>query len=116
MRSQPTMLHVRASTTEVLLAGQHVPMLRLIERVGGGWGKSRIDALCQWPGAADWARGLAADDSLLVELHDLHAYDGDMRGVIRQQPHVLPRPALDKGQQPLTKPQRASATPPARAC
>lgn len=115
MRSQPTMLHVRASTTEVLLAGQHVPMLRLIERVGGGWGKSRIDALCQWPGADQWVRALATGDSLLVELHDLHAYGDDMRGVVRQQPHILPRSAPDKGQQP-SKPERASATPPAPAC
>ena len=39
MQSAPnTMLHVRMSSVTAVLAGQRVPMLRLIERVGMGWG------------------------------------------------------------------------------
>lgn len=111
MRSQPTMLHLRRPSTEVVLAGERVPMLCLIERVGGGWGKSRIDALCQWPGAEQWARSLAAGDSLLVELHELHAHGDDMRGVIRTQPTLLPRAAAAKGDQPTLPPHPAHCAP-----
>lgn len=110
MRSQPTMLHLRRPSTEVVLAGERVPMLCLIERVGGGWGKSRIDALCQWPGAEQWARSLAAGDSLLVELHELHAHGDDMRGVIRTQPTLLPRAAAPAAGAKAAAPHPTTAT------
>lgn len=93
MNSQPTMLHLRAAPYALLLRGQRVPMLPLIERVGNGWGKSRTDALCLWPGAEKFAAGLRAGDTLLVELHDLHANDGHMRGSVLTEPQVMPRAA-----------------------
>ena len=91
MNSQPTMLHLRAAPYALLLRGERVPMLPLIERVGNGWGKSRTDALCQWPGAEKFAAGLRAGDTVLVELHDLHANDGHMRGSIFTEPVLMPK-------------------------
>ena len=35
-----------------------------------GWGKSRINALCLWPGADAWAAQLQVGDSLQAELHE----------------------------------------------
>lgn len=114
MRSQPTMLHVRMSSIEVVLAGERVPMLRLIERVGSGWGKSRVDALCHWPDAQQWARARTAGDSLLVELHDLHAHDGDMRGVIKTEPVLLPKAPPTKGEQLSNQEHAQLLAPPAQ--
>lgn len=93
MDSKPTMLHLRAAPYALLLRGERVPMLPLIERVGNGWGKSRTDALCLWPGAEKFAAGLRAGDTLLVDLHDLHANDGHLRGSIFSEPQVMPRAA-----------------------
>lgn len=93
MNSQPTMLHLRAAPYALLLRGERVPMLPLIERVGNGWGKSRTDALCLWLGAEKFAAGLRAGDTLLVELHDLHANDGHLRGSVFSEPQVMPRAA-----------------------
>lgn len=91
MESKPTMLHLRSKPYTMLVHGERVPMLRLIERVGGGWGKSRTDALCMWPDAESFTASLGTGDTLLVELHDLHAHEGHMRGSILRKPELLPR-------------------------
>ncbi len=93
MESKPTMLHLRSTPYALMVRGARVPMLPLIERVGGGWGKSRTDALCMWPDAENFTAGLRAGDTLLVELHDLHAHEGHMRGSILRKPELLPRSA-----------------------
>ena len=110
MQSAPnTMLHVRMSSVTAVLAGQRVPMLRLIERVGMGWGKSRINALCLWPGADAWAAQLQVGDSLQAELHDLHAQGGNMHGTIKAEPVLLPKAAQHKREQLSDKEHHAGA-------
>lgn len=91
MKSQPTMLHLRSTPYALLVRGARVPMLPLIERVGSGWGKSRTDALCMFPDAESFTAGLRAGDTLVVELHDLHAHEGHMRGSVLKKPELLPR-------------------------
>ena len=108
MQSAPTMLHVRMSSTTAVLDGQSVPMLRLIERVGAGWGKSRVNALCLWPGAQAWAAGVSVGDSLQTVLHDLHAQGGDMVGSIKDEPVLLPKRAPVKREQLPNKEQCAA--------
>ena len=109
MQSAPnTMLHVRMSSVTAVLAGQRAPMLRLIERVGMGWGKSRINALCLWPGAAAWVAGLAVGDSLQAVLCDLHAQGGDMVGSNKDEPVLLPKSAPVKREQLPNKEQCAA--------
>lgn len=109
MNSQPTMLHLRAAPYALLLRGVRVPMLPLIERVGNGWGKSRTDALCLWPGADAFTAGLRAGDTLLVQLHDLHAHEGHMRGSVLQEPRLLPRSTPAAREQPSNQEQTANA-------
>ena len=108
MQSAPTMLHVRMSSTQAVLAGHSVPMLRLIERTGMGWGKSRVNALCLWPGAQAWAARLQVGDSLQVVLHDLHAQGSDMLGSIKDEPVLLPKSAPVKRKQLPNKEQCAA--------
>ena len=110
MQSAPnTMLHVRMSSVTAVLAGQRVPRLRLIERVGMAWGKRRINALCLWPGADAWVAQLQVGDSLQAELHDLHAQGGDMRGTIKAEPVLLPKAAQHKREQLSDKEHHAGA-------
>lgn len=108
MNSQPTMLHLRAAPYALLLRGERVPMLPLIERVGNGWGKSRTDALCLWPGAEAFTAGLRAGDTLLVQLHDLHAHEGHMRGSVVAEPKLLPR-ATPAGRDQLSNQEHPAA-------
>lgn len=109
MQSQPTLLHVRMSSTSALLDGASVPMARLIERVGRGWGKSRINAYCLFDGAAQWAARLQAGDSLQAELHDLHAQGGDMHCTIKTEPVLLPKATQAKREQLPNQEQHAQA-------
>lgn len=112
MNSQPTMLHLRAAPYALLLRGERVPMLPLIERVGNGWGKSRTDALCQWPGAEKFAAGLRAGDTVLVELHDLHANDGHLRGSIFTEPVLMPKATpAERGQLSNQEQREATSEP-----
>lgn len=107
MESKPTMLHLRSKPYTVLVQGERVPMLRLIERVGGGWGKSRTDALCMWPDAERFTSSLGTGDTLLIELHDLHAHEGHMRGSILRKPELLPRSS--QGSNTLSSSETATA-------
>ena len=109
MQSTPTILHVRMSSTSALLDGASVPMLRLIERVGRGWGKSRINAYCLFDGAAAWAGRLQVGDSLQAELCDLHAQGGDMHCTIKAEPVLLPKALPHKREQLPDKEHHASA-------
>lgn len=109
MNSQPTMMHLRAAPYALLLRGERVPMLPLIERVGNGWGKSRTDALCLWPGAEKFAATLRAGDTVLVELRDMHACENHLRGSIFAEPVLLPKAAPAEREQ-LSNTEQREAT------
>ena len=108
MNSQPTMLHLRAAPYVVLLRGERVPMLPLIERIGNSWGKSRTDALCMWPGAEAFTASLRVGDTLLLQLHDLHAHEGFLRGSVLEEPQLLPRSAT-RAREQLPKQEHAAS-------
>ena len=91
MRSAPTMLHVRYRASEALVKGERARVLHLIERSGSGWAESRITAICQFPGADEFAGALRPGDSIEAELHHLRARDGDLIGVIESPPRLLPK-------------------------
>ena len=102
------MLHLRAAPYALLLRGTRVPMLPLIERLGNGWNKCRTDALCLWTGAEQFTAGLRAGDTLLVQLHDLHAHEGHLRASILHEPQLLPRSTPAVREQPSNQEQPAS--------
>lgn len=85
------MLHVRRRAGEAILKSQRVRVLHLIERSGSGWAESRITAICQFPGADEFAGALRPGDSIEAELHHLRARDGDLIGVIESPPRLLPK-------------------------
>jgi hypothetical protein len=103
------LMHLRRPPTSAVMGNVHTWVLSLVERVGARSYEAQVEAAAHSDAARAWVVAhraeLRAGVSLRVELEDIHARDGVLRGFFREAPEIAPP------RYPVAVPAAASLSP-----